>query len=243
MRLRPFTTYFVLILATTGIVSIAGQKPARTVPPKAINQSKKAVDLLEQAMAKDARIPKALLTKAVAVLVVTDMKTFGFLIEGAGKGSGVVTRRFADGKWSPAAYIFLRAVSIRPQFNADSFNVILLFMNDKAADRLLDKNSVEFKRENAPVAGPVGEIRTDQKEVVPVADVFSYVYDEGRLQSVDVKNLLQTVLITFDNDLNKGTYGVTAADILDELHGNKPARVPDEVMGFTSAVARYCAAE
>ena len=195
-------------------------------------------------MAKpDQRIPKALLTKAVAVAVLTDVKKFGFLIEGGGTGRGVVSRRLPSGKWSAPAYIHLGALSIRPEFNASSFNVIMLFMNDKAADWLLDKKGVMFDRAKAPVAGPVGEIRTDQKEVVPVADVFSYIFDDGRLHGKDLKNLFQNFGISFDNDLNKATYGVKAAELLSDVDGNKIPRVPAEVAVFSDTVARYFARE
>src|SRR5215813_2855972 len=147
----PKLIVFGLVSLSFTLASNAGQKYARAVPAKAAKQSKKAVDLLELAMAKpDARIPKTLLAKTAAVAVITDMKTVGFLIEGAGKGSGVVTRRFANGTWSAPAYIHLSAISIRPQLNARSFNVILLFMNDKSANWLLDKKSIVFDRDKAP---------------------------------------------------------------------------------------------
>lgn len=31
--------------------------------------------------------------------------------------------------------------------------------------------------------------------------------------------------------------------MLDEMHGTEPLRAPVEMMGFSEAVARYCAAE
>jgi len=242
--MKAQTLFFFLLIVT--VTSITGQQlKDRPVSPKAIQQSKKAARILETVMGKpeEGRIPKALLSKAVAVAIVNDVDSIGFVFEGIAKGSGVVTRHFSDGKWSAPAYIFIRAASLRPQLSANSFHVILLFMNEKSADWLLAKKYLEFDRAKAPVAGPVGEIRTEQKEVVPVADVFAYVFDEGRLQGADLKNLLQHVMVSFDNDLNRATYGVTAADILDELHGNKPVRTPVEVMGFSDAVARYCSSE
>jgi lipid-binding SYLF domain-containing protein len=249
MNQRSRTRYIVftfagIFLSSLSIAPIVAQKPGRVVPARAIQQSKKATDLLDLAMAKpDERIPKALLEKAVAVAVITDFKKAGLLIEGVGSGRGVVTRRFANEKWGPPAYIHMAAVSIGPQLNASSFNVILLFMNDKAANWLLDKKAVFFDRDRAPVAGPIGEIRTDQKEVIPVADVFSYVFDDGRLQSKDLKNLLKNFGISFDNDLNKATYGATAAEILSDANGNKVPHVPAEVTIFSEAVARFCARE
>jgi lipid-binding SYLF domain-containing protein len=237
-------TFFGIFLTSISFAPAVAQKPGHAVPPKAIQQSKKATDLLELAMAKpDARIPKALLEKTVAVAVITDFKKAGLLIEGVGSGRGVVTRRFANGKWGPPAYIHMAAISIGPQLNASSFNVILLFMNEKAADWLLDKKGVFFDRNQAPTAGPIGEIKTDQNEVVPVADVFSYVFDDSRLQSKDLKNLLKNFGISFDNDLNRATYSATAAEILSDANGSKVPHVPTEVTVFSEAVARFCARE
>jgi lipid-binding SYLF domain-containing protein len=226
-----------ILLALTAATNIA-QKP---VPVKAVERSRKAASVLELAMAKpEARIPKALLSKAVAVAVITDMKTIGFLIDSGGEGYGVVTRRLPNGNWSRAGYIHMAALQIgRPQLHVRSFNVILLFMNDKSAGWLVQKKGFMFDRENAPVAGPIGEIKTDEKEVVPVADVFSYVFDDGRLQSVDLKNRLKNVGINFDNNLNKATYGATLAEILTDSDGKKVSRSPTEVAVFSDAVTRF----
>src|SRR5215216_4849075 len=232
---RALVLFILLVLAT--IINIA-QKPA---PSKAVERARKAANVLELAMAKpDARIPKALLSKAVAVAVITEMKTIGLLIDSGGDGYGVVTRRFPAGNWSRPAYIHMAAISIgRPQLHVRSFNVILLFMNDKSADWFLEKKAIMFDRERAPVAGPIGEIKTEQKEVVPVADVFSYVFDDGRLQSVDLKNRLKNVAISFDNKLNKATYGVTLGEILTDSDGKKVSRSPSEVTVFPDTVTRF----
>jgi lipid-binding SYLF domain-containing protein len=225
-----------ILLVLTTSTNVA-QKP---VPAKAVERARKASKVLELAMTKpEARIPKALLSKAVAVAVITDMKTIGFLIDSGGEGYGVVTRRFPDGSWSRPAYIHMAALQVgRPQLHVRSFNVILLFMNDKSADWFLEK-AIMFDRERAPVAGPIGEIKTEQKEVVPVADVFSYIFDDGRLQSVDLKNKLKTVGINMDNNLNKATYGVTLAEILTDSDGKKVSRSPSEVTVFSDAVSRF----
>ncbi len=76
-----------------------------------------------------------------------------------------------------------------------------------------------------------------------MADVFSYVFDDGQLQSKDLKNLLKNVGVSPDNDLNKATYGAVAAEILSEVDGSKLAHVPAEVSTFSETVARFCAPE
>jgi len=232
---------FAILLLSFAAVNSAAQKPP---PAKAVKQSKKAADLLERAMAKpEERIPKALLNRAVAVAVLTDVKRMGLLIEGVASGRGVVSRRLPNGKWTAPAFIHLAAISIGPQLHAGEFDVIMLFMNDKAADWLLNDKAVFFDRDKAPVAGPIGEIRTDQKEVVPVADVFSYVFDDGRLAGKDLKNLFKNFGFSFDNDLNRATYGVKAAAVLSDVDGSKVPRVSTEVMAFTEAVSRHFARE
>jgi lipid-binding SYLF domain-containing protein len=151
----------------------------------------------------------------------------------------VVTRRLANGTWSPPAYVRLAAVSIGPQIRSGKFDVIMLFMNDTAASWLVHDGAVNFDRAKAPVAGPVGEIKSEEKEVVPVADVFSYIYDEGRLQGKDLKNVFKNLAFTFDNDLNKATYGAKAGAVLAGSDAPKVPRVPTEVMVFSETVARY----
>ena len=125
-----------LVLLTLLALTNVAQKP---VPMKAVERSRKAANVLVSAMAQpEARIPKALLSKAMAVAVITDVKTVGLLINGVGQGYGVVTRRLPNGKWSHAGYIHMAAMQVgHPQLHVRSFNVILLFMNDKSADRFL----------------------------------------------------------------------------------------------------------
>ena len=240
-RIHSTSTFVAFGFFLLAVASVAAQKPASVVPAKAVEQSQKASVLFTLAMAKpEERIPKALLENVVAVAVITDMKTAGLLIEGVGMGRGVVARRFANGKWGAPAYIRMAAMSIGPKLGANNFNIILLFMNERSANWLLDNKAVNFDRQKAPAAGPIGEIRTEQNEVVPVADVFSYVVDDGRLQSKDLKNLLKNFAISFDNDLNKSTYGAKAADVLSDSYGTRVQRTPEEVLVFSKTVEKFC---
>jgi hypothetical protein len=88
------------------------------------------------------------------------------------------------------------------------------------------------------VAGPVGEIRTEQREVVPVADVFAYIYDDGHPQGQDLKNLLKNFGITHDNDLNKKLYGLTTHELLADLDGSNLGPVPPEITTFPETLAK-----
>jgi lipid-binding SYLF domain-containing protein len=232
-----------LLVGVLLVVILPAMGQNRTAAPmRAGQQSKKAADFLEMIMAKpEERIPRALISKVEAIAVFNDVKNVGLLIDSFSYGRGVVSRRLTSGKWSLPAYCFLRGASFTPQLKTTSFSVVILFMNDKATGWLLDKKGVAFERDKAPVAGPVGEIRTDQREVVPVADAFSYVYDDGRLQGQDLKNLLKHVAITYDNDLNKKIYKLKVHELLSDLDGSKVGTVSAELTIFPQTVERLFA--
>jgi lipid-binding SYLF domain-containing protein len=236
---RQISFSFFAISVLVFCSQLSAQQANRT-PQKAVEQSKKAVTVLERAMSNsNERIPKALLDNVAAIAVLSDVKKASLLIEGVAMGRGVVSRRGADGKWGPPAFIKLGAMSIGPQTKSNSFDVIMLFMNDQAAGWLLDR-AVVFDRAKAPVAGPVGEIRTADKQVIPVADVFSYIFDDSRLQGKDLKNLFKNFGFSFDNDLNQATYGVKARTLL-SADRSGPSRIPPEVTVFPDAVTRLFA--
>jgi lipid-binding SYLF domain-containing protein len=228
----------ILLVLCLSAGAVSGSAQNARAPENAIKQANKSSAALERALANaNERIPKALLDKAMAVAVLPDVKKVSMIFEGAGVGRGVVARRGANGEWSPPAFIRLGALSIGPQIKSMDFDVIVLFMNEQAAGWLLDDKAVIFDRAKAPVAGPVGEIRTEDKQVVPVADVFAYVFEDNHLKGKDLKNIFKNFGFSYDNDLNKATYNVKAGAV---LSGDKAkiTRLPGEVMVFTETVKR-----
>jgi len=240
IRNRRQISFSFFAISVLALSSLSAQQTKPT-PQKAVERSKKAAAVLEHAMSNASeRIPRALLDKVVAIAVVPDVKQAGLLIESLGTGRGVVSRRGADGGWGPPAFIRLAAMSIGPQIKSNSFDVIMLFMNDRAAGWLVNDKAVMFDRAKAPVAGPVGEIRAEDNQVIPVADIFSYTVDDGRLQGKDLKNVFKQFDFSFDNDLNQATYGVKARALL-AADKSGPSRIPSEVIVFPDAVTRLFA--
>jgi hypothetical protein len=62
---------------------------------------------------------------------------------------------------------------------------------------------------------------------------FSYVFDDNRLQEKDLKNGFKTFGISYDNDLNKATYGVNAADTHSDVDGSKVPHVPSSTLSIS----------
>src|SRR5215469_5193752 len=84
----------------------------------------------------------SLLRQAKAVIVVPQLIKAGLIVGGEG-GSGVLLARNAQGQWSAPAFISLGGASIGLQIGAESSEVVLIVMNNRALDKLLaDKVSL-----------------------------------------------------------------------------------------------------
>src|ERR1043166_2405308 len=122
---------------------------------EAAEQSARAARVFDQIMGtREKSIPGDLLDKAEAVAVFPGVLKGGFIVGGRG-GSGVISRRVANG-WSAPAFFDLGGGSVGLQIGVASTDYILLFMNDHAVESLL---SDKFE-----IGGEVSEERRVGKE-------------------------------------------------------------------------------
>src|SRR5205807_1406835 len=120
----------------------------------AADQSAKATRVFEQIMATHERsIPRDLLDRAEAIAVFPGVLKGGFIVGGRG-GSGVISRRVANG-WSAPAFFDLGGGSVGLQIGVASTDYVLLFMNERAVESLLS-DKFEIGGEGSAAAGPVG---------------------------------------------------------------------------------------
>jgi SH3 domain-containing YSC84-like protein 1 len=111
----------------------------------------------------DKGIPEEVLEHAKCVAVIPHMVKGGFVF-GAEGGKGVATCRTADG-WSAPAFITISGGSWGLQIGVEAVDVVMIFQNDKAMQRLLDSN-FQVGGDASAAAGPVGrhaEAGTDWK--------------------------------------------------------------------------------
>src|SRR5258706_11867597 len=135
------------LLSTTSLVNAQTSRERNTRKAReAAAQSDKAARIFSQIMAtREKSIPHDLLDRAEAVAVFPSVWKGGFIVGGRG-GSGVISRRVADG-WSAPAFFDLGGGSIGLQIGASSTDFILLFMNQNAVDSLLsDKFEIGGER-------------------------------------------------------------------------------------------------
>ncbi len=199
----------------------------------AAEQSASAARVFDQIMGtRERSIPQDLIDRAEAVAVFPGVLKGGFIVGGRG-GSGVISRR-VNGGWSAPAFFDLGGGSIGLQIGVASTDYILLFMNERAVDSLLN-DKFEIGGEGSAAAGPVGRSASASTDARLNAQILSYSRSKGAFAGLELKG----VVIKPDNEDNLQVYGMTARDILTGSDKISMQRMPEGVRVFPLTLARY----
>lgn len=198
----------VLALLVWASPSLAGDKQ------DAVLKVKEADVVVTQIMSgEDNTIPVDLLKKCRAVVIFPDMVKAGFIVGGQ-YGTGVVLARTKGGGFSAPAFFVMGGVSAGLQIGAQAADVIMLVMNDKGLNGILN-NKLKFGADVGVAAGPVG--RRAEASLTGAnlyADVYSYSRSKGAFAGIS----LEGGGIDFEAETSKAYYGksLTARDILEK---------------------------
>jgi lipid-binding SYLF domain-containing protein len=173
-----------------------------------------------------------LLDKAEAVAVFPAVIKAGF-IGGFRNGSGVISRRVANG-WSAPAFFDLVGGSFGLQAGVASTDYILLFMNEHAVESLLS-DKVEIGGEGSAAAGPVGRSASASTDAKLNAQILSYSRSKGAFAGLELKG----VVIKPDNEHNVQVYGMNARDILTGSDKITSEQMSEGIRVFPETLARY----
>lgn len=222
-----------LVALSTAAFSQNGRERNAKKAREAAAQSDKAARVFSQIMAtREKSIPHDLLDRAEAVAVFPSVIKAGFIVGGRG-GSGVISRRVANG-WSAPAFFDLAGGSIGLQIGASSTDFILLFMNENAVDSLLG-DKFEIGGEGSAAAGPVGRSASASTDLKLNAQILSYSRSRGAFAGLELKG----VVIKPDNEDNLQVYGMTARDILTGANKISMSEMPEGVRIFPETLARF----
>jgi lipid-binding SYLF domain-containing protein len=133
--------------------------------------------------------------------------------------------------WSAPAFLTLEKGSMGVQIGAESTDVVLLVMNDRGIDRLL-QDKVTLGGDASIAAGPVGRSGTAATDAQLTAEMLSYSRARGLFAGID----LSGGVLRPDNDADKALYGrsITAREILMAEHG--PMQPPASTRSFMTAL-------
>lgn len=152
--------------------------------------------------APDKGIPREMLEHAHCIVIVPDLKTGAFIV-GAKYGKGYLSCRNKVGPgWSAPGTIRIEGGSVGFQIGGSSTDLIMLVMNARGADKLLD-SKFTLGAEGSVAAGPVGRTATAQTDAQMHADILSWSRSQGLFAGV----ALEGATLRQDLDDNASIYG------------------------------------
>ena len=185
--------------------------------------------------APDKGIPQDLLERAHCIVIVPDLKTAAFVI-GAKYGKGYLYCRNKHGSgWSAPATVRIEGGSVGFQIGGSSTDLIMLVMNERGADKLLE-SKFTLGAEGSVAAGPVGRTATAQTDAQMHADILSWSRSQGLFAGI----ALAGATLRQDLDDNATLYGkkLENRDIV-----TKGIRAPKAAAKFMALLNRYSVRE
>jgi len=167
---------------------------------KRLNQA--SVIFSEVMSAPDRGIAQDLLDKARCAVIVPGVKKGAFIV-GVQYGKGFITcRGKANRGWSAPAAIRIEGGSFGFQIGGSETDVVMLVMNDRGADRLM-QSQFTLGGEGEVAAGPVGRSATAQTDAKFTAEILSWARARGVFAGIAVKGST----LRQDLDDNEAMYG------------------------------------
>jgi lipid-binding SYLF domain-containing protein len=201
-------------------------------PPKALRRVLDAAQVFQEVLEmKERTIPQELLDRAECVAIVPSLKKGGFIF-GAKYGKGVLTCRPENGEgWTGPSTIRIEGGSFGLQAGGSAVDLVLLIMNRRGADKLL-QSRFTLGADATAAAGPVGRSATAQTDVQMYAEILSWSRSRGLFAGVS----LAGATLRQDADDNRAIYGrsITPQEI---VRGNAP--VPAAVEKLPQMLNKY----
>ena len=199
VRITNFLTLTVMVLLIL---------PALAADKKKDEETLRHANLVLQDMLNSKEISPEVLSKADCVLILPEVKKFGFGVGGSG-GRGPLLCRSGhsfDGKWSTPAMFSVGGASVGLQVGGSSTDFVLLLMNEKVVNQVLN-GKTKMGTDATAAAGP-GATAASASD----ADILTY----GRAKGVFAGVSLGGSTVEPDNDANYRLYGktVTATEIV-----------------------------
>jgi lipid-binding SYLF domain-containing protein len=181
--------------------------------------------------APDKGIPEDMLANAHCIVIVPNMKTAAFLVGGKyGKGY-LSCRKKAGPGWSAPATVRIEGGSVGFQIGGSETDLIMLVMNARGADKLLD-SKFTLGAEGSVAAGPVGRTATAQTDAQMHAGILSWSRSQGLA--------LEGATLRQDLDDNQTLYGKKLEN-RQIVTGN--VRTPKSGMRLIGMLNKYSARE
>src|SRR5580693_6293771 len=162
----------------------------------------------------DKAIPRRLLASAKCIAIIPGEEKVAFFVGEKG-GKGVVVCRNARSGWGDPVFIMVGGGSFGPQIGISSTDIVMLFMNDRAAARLLS-DKFALGGDASVAAGPVGRDAAAGTDVSMQAEILTY----ARTHGVFAGASLEGANVHAEHNDDKDMYGTASRERI--LHGEVP---------------------
>jgi lipid-binding SYLF domain-containing protein len=200
-----------LLVASTAFAALSRDEVKRLNESSAI--------LTELRESPDKGIPEELWSRAECVIVIPSMKKAAFVIGGE-YGSGVMSCHKANA-WSAPVFMQLAKGSWGLQIGAEQVDLVLLVMNRRGVDKLLD-DKISLGADASVAAGPVGRTANAATDAKLKTEMLAYSRSQGVFAGID----LSGGVLRPDKDADARAYGdgITAKQVIDGTgHVTSPA--------------------
>jgi lipid-binding SYLF domain-containing protein len=177
-------------------------------------------------------IPRSLISKAEALVIVPGMLKAGF-IAGVRRGKGVVVVRDDQRVWRPPQFVTLTGGSVGPQVGVQATDVILVFQTRRSVNGLLS-GKFTIGADAAAAAGPVGRQAAAATDGKLQAEILSYSRSRGLFVGVS----LDGSVLQIDSVANQ-TYYRSAGLMSDGTAYAAGAQLPASASRFLAQLATY----
>ncbi len=177
-------------------------------------------------------IPEGLIKDCYAIAIFPSTISGGFVIGGT-YGQGVIVERDRDKrKWGAPAVFNLAGGSFGWQIGGQAVDVILLIMNERGLDGLL-QSKFKLGGDAAIAAGPVGRNAEASTDLQLKGGILSY----SRSRGLFIGLKLEGSVIYFNKEGNYSLYtaGITAKEILE----GKKITLPESSERLIKELSRY----
>jgi SH3 domain-containing YSC84-like protein 1 len=160
--------------------------------------------VLQDILSGDRGLPKSILDQADCVLIFPSVKKVAIGFGGSYGRGALVCRHGAamNGGWGAPAMYSLDQGSIGVQLGSTATDFVLVVMNQKGADQILN-GKTKLGSNAAAAAGPTGAQATSYNAGAMNADVLTYSRSKGLFAGVS----LEGASMDTDKDANKALYG------------------------------------